>query len=225
MSVNEKMTAIADAIRDKTGGTEALTLDGMTESIPAVFDAGKEAEQRAFWEVFQKRTSWQYAFAYNGWTDKNYNPIYPIRIGSANTNMYYDSGITNTKVSLDISGRILNYTFRDSDIVTIPELIVDESTDINQGFTNATALKNISITGTIGTNFKISWCPLSVASIKSIITALKDYTGISEYNYTLTVKKFAFETLEAEGTTAEYNGEACSWAELIDNKKWNLTLA
>lgn len=225
MSINEKMTAIADAIRDKTGGTDALTLDEMAQSIPTVFNAGKEAEEKAFWEVFQKRTSWQYAFAYNGWTDENYNPIYPIRIGSTNTNMYYSSGITDTKVSLDASARTLNYTFRDSAIVTIPELIVNESTDINQGFTNATALKNISITGTIGTNFKISWCPLSVDSIKSIITALKDYTGISEYNCTLTVKKSAFGTLEAEGATAEYNGVACTWAELIDNKKWNLTLA
>ena len=33
MSVNEKMTAIADAIRTKTGGTDSLTLDGMAEAI------------------------------------------------------------------------------------------------------------------------------------------------------------------------------------------------
>lgn len=33
MSINTKMTAIADAIRAKTGGTEALTLDGMAEAI------------------------------------------------------------------------------------------------------------------------------------------------------------------------------------------------
>lgn len=36
MSVNAKMTAIADAIRAKTGGTEALTLDGMAEAIAAL---------------------------------------------------------------------------------------------------------------------------------------------------------------------------------------------
>lgn len=33
MGVNEKMTAIADAIREKTGTTESLTLDGMAEAI------------------------------------------------------------------------------------------------------------------------------------------------------------------------------------------------
>lgn len=43
MSINEKMTAIADAIRAKTGGTDALTLDGMAAAIPEVFAAGRTA--------------------------------------------------------------------------------------------------------------------------------------------------------------------------------------
>ena len=50
MSVNSKMTAIADAIREKTGGTDALTLDGMAAAIPEVFSAGfgaGEAAQKA----------------------------------------------------------------------------------------------------------------------------------------------------------------------------------
>lgn len=36
MSVNEKMTAIADAIREKTGGTELLGLDAMAQAIVAL---------------------------------------------------------------------------------------------------------------------------------------------------------------------------------------------
>lgn len=36
MSVNSKMTAIADAIRAKTGGTELLTLDDMAQDIAAI---------------------------------------------------------------------------------------------------------------------------------------------------------------------------------------------
>lgn len=43
MSVYEKMTAIADAIREKTGKTDALTLDGMAEAIPDVFEAGRKS--------------------------------------------------------------------------------------------------------------------------------------------------------------------------------------
>lgn len=40
MSVNSKMTAIADAIRARTGGTAALTLDGMAEAIEALEAGG-----------------------------------------------------------------------------------------------------------------------------------------------------------------------------------------
>lgn len=37
---NEKMTAIADEIRNKTEGTEKLTLDDIKESIPQVYEKG-----------------------------------------------------------------------------------------------------------------------------------------------------------------------------------------
>lgn len=43
MSVNSKMTAIADAIRAKTGGTDALTLDGMAEAVAGI-EAGGSVE-------------------------------------------------------------------------------------------------------------------------------------------------------------------------------------
>jgi hypothetical protein len=40
MGVNEKMTAVADAIREKTGGTDLLTLDGMAEAIAGIQAGG-----------------------------------------------------------------------------------------------------------------------------------------------------------------------------------------
>ena len=40
MSVNKKMTAIANAIRDKTSGTHLLTLDDMPEHIDGVYRTG-----------------------------------------------------------------------------------------------------------------------------------------------------------------------------------------
>ena len=42
MSVNSKMTAIADAIRAKTGGTELLTLDDMAVEIAGISGGGIE---------------------------------------------------------------------------------------------------------------------------------------------------------------------------------------
>lgn len=81
MSVNEKMTAIADAIRDKTGGTEALTLDDMASAVPEVFNTGKKSEYDTFWDTFQQngnRTSYNSAFG-GQWTTDIFKPKYPIR--------------------------------------------------------------------------------------------------------------------------------------------------
>lgn len=226
MSIKEKMTSIADNIRSKTGNTKSLNLEGIAIGVNDVFDAGKETLKRNFWEKFQSggtRSNWQYAFYGSWWNDEIYDPIYQIRIGNSNTNMYYDAKITNTKVSLDASGTKLNYTFRESKIETIPELKVTTETDINNAFTSANSLKNITIVGTLSKNVKINACPLTANSIKNIISALCDYSGTeNEYVYTVTFKTSAFETVESEGTTATYNGTACTWAELIDNKKWNL---
>ena len=40
MSVNSKLTAIADAIREKTGGADALTLDAMAAAIAGIETGG-----------------------------------------------------------------------------------------------------------------------------------------------------------------------------------------
>lgn len=48
MSVNAKMTAIADAIRAKTGDSEELTLDGMAVAIAAIETGGAELPEEAF---------------------------------------------------------------------------------------------------------------------------------------------------------------------------------
>ena len=73
-TVNEKMAAIADAIRASTGGAEPLTLDGMAQEIPKIYAAGYEegkaegggGESEDFWGLFQNygaRANYSYAFA------------------------------------------------------------------------------------------------------------------------------------------------------------------
>lgn len=90
-------------------------------------------------------------------------------------------------------------------------------------FYRCDALENITIEGIIGRSIQFTYSPLTPESMKSIITHLKDYAGTSsEYSYTVTFKTSAFEALEAEGETSP-NGN--TWAEYIDDLKWNLTLA
>jgi hypothetical protein len=81
MSVNEKMTAIADAIREKTGSTEPLTLDDMAENIPSIYDAGKKSQYDEFWDSFQQngaRTNYALAFG-SSWGADILKPKYDIR--------------------------------------------------------------------------------------------------------------------------------------------------
>jgi hypothetical protein len=80
-TVNEKMTAIADAIRDKTGGIDTLTLDDMAADIPKVYEQGKKSQYDEFWDAFQnngKRINYQYAFAGAGWCAEILKPKYKI---------------------------------------------------------------------------------------------------------------------------------------------------
>lgn len=51
MSVNEKMTVIADAIRDKTGDTDLLNLDQIAEKIPEVYCIGVMTGEQPFIEA------------------------------------------------------------------------------------------------------------------------------------------------------------------------------
>ena len=190
-------------------------------------EEGKKTEQNTFWEIFQdggSRTYYNYAFYGSSFNDENYNPIYPIKIRSNNTNAFYQCGATDSKVVIDIGAYDLNNTFRYAKFVTM-RMNIAEGANVKTAFTNMSALKNLAITGKIGRSFDVSDSPLTVTSLKNLVTVLKDYTGTNEYAYTLTVNASAFSKLEAEGATAEHDGTPCTWAELVDNKKWNLTLA
>ena len=128
----------------------------------------------------------------------------------------------------DCSGTFDRVFSGDTSLVTIDKIILPPEgkvTSYNAPFQDCTKLKNITFEGVIDVSISFSNSPLTVKSLKNIISCLKDFTGDSEYAYTLTVKSSAFSVLEEEGATAEYEGAACTWAELIDNKKWNFILA
>ena len=218
MSVNEKMTAIADAIRDKTGGTEALTLDDMAAEIPKVFEEGKQAEYDAFWDALQdygnkEGRNYHYKFCYNLCDDRTFNPKYPIICSEANTSasnmFYYNTLITDTKVPIIVLGtNIAGFAYRAYRLVTIRELNLNKNTKFNaNSFQNCTALENFNVTGTIGQNgFNVQWSTkLNKASIESIINAL----SAKESGLTVTLSQTAvnnaftaeeWEALEATKT-------------------------
>lgn len=133
MSVNDKMTTIADAIRDKTGGTDLLGLDDMADAVADVhaagIESGKKAEYDAFWDAYQnggQRTNYQKAFGGFGWTKENFRPKYDIVPKEANElfrdenydTMYFDlvEHLKECGIKLDFSkatnmGTVFHYSY------------------------------------------------------------------------------------------------------------------
>ena len=260
-TVNEKMTAIADAIREKTGGTEALTLDDMASGVNEVFDAGKHQEWSDFWDVLQgkgARTDYYYGFYseyYGAWNDKNFKPKYDFRPTDM-TRFMRRAGITNWVELCKRQGIVLDSSnckrfslafghmnalevmcpldiskntesthsaeifSMDTRLHTIEKLIVSETTYFTEMFYYCLSLKNIVFEGTIGHSISFSYSPLTVESMKSIISCLKDYSTdeTNQFKYTLTLKADCWTNLEAEGETSP---DGTTWLAYVESKGWN----
>lgn len=244
MKLKEKMTALADAIRSKTGKTETLTIDGMIEAVgsiessggdtEAAYAQGKADERTAFWEVFQQGgqpMNLAYAFAYSKWTDDLYNPLYALNPSATQrplTGMFFNSSTTDTKVELLGESRDLYGAFMSSNLITC-RLVVDENTTyggtLSYGnmFYNCKTIVNVLIRGVIGQNyFSLQWAPnVSHDSLVRIINCLSATAADLTVTFSTKAVNNAFETEEglADGSTSE------EWLNLIatrDNCTINL---
>ena len=101
----EKIRAIADTIREKTGGSTTYTTEDMPSGVAEVYNVGveagklygdygqgyrdgKKAEYDAFWDAygeFPYTVNHDFYFAGNGWTEKNLKPNTDIRPSRANS--------------------------------------------------------------------------------------------------------------------------------------------
>ena len=191
---------------------------------------GKQEETDAFWEQFQKdqvsygSMNYIWAFAYNRFNDKTYNPPLPIICSeniNSGQNMFYSSGVTDTKVpiyanSLNLGGAF--YWWRKG--ITINKLVVQESTTYKTCFTDCIALKNITIEGVIGQTFDIHWSPLTTKSIVSII----EHLSATASGMTLTLNKTAVNNMSFPYTSEESGITYNSWNELIGSKSnWTVS--
>jgi len=188
----ENLTAVADAIRAKTGETDVMGLEEMPAKVDAVFEAGKKSGYDAFWDAaqdFGRRVTYVCGFAGHCWTDENYNPKYPITATDNANYLFWNSKLTDTKVDiyLPVGGSNNSNTFASSALVTIRKLIVTENTKFSNTFGGCSKLENITFEGVIGSDMTISAATkLTHASLMSILNALKDYSG-SGTTYTVTL--------------------------------------
>ena len=190
MSIAEKLTTIAE--------NEQRVYD-------AGFDEGSQTEYDRFWDGYQEngdRRSYAYAFTRRGWTDETYKPKYPVIVTGNAAEMYRESRMTNL-VGVDTSGATSVYVaFYNTQLETIDKLDFSKATNTQNAFAhsvdlhtigelvssettvwhtttfdNTAKLTNLTITGTIATNFKCSIATLTHDSLMSIINALKDFSA------------------------------------------------
>ena len=150
------LTATADAIRLKTGGTEQIEWkeNGMADQMDQVFEAGKKSEYDVFWDAYQdngNRVQYYYGFSGYGWNDQTFKPKYNI-ICSGNQGMLFAySKITDlisilkrTNIIIDFS-RATNFSqlLTDSTITTFPSIDSRNSSQLNNILFGAYSLKTI----------------------------------------------------------------------------------
>ncbi len=104
---------------------------------------------------------------------------------------------------------------------TIDKMIVSENiTDYTNTFAGCGKLVNLTMEGTIDKTISFSASPLSLASAKSVISCLKNFTGTGkEYTTTVTFGATTWGYLDAEGNASP---DGTTWREYITNTLcWN----
>lgn len=166
MSVHEKMTAIADRIRGKTGKTGKLNLDAIASGVDEVYDAGVKSEYDKFWDRYQdygKRTDYrrEYGLGFIGeaWGFSNFYPKYDIKpVGSASQIFYdwdrnlYNDCIGDLAQRLEECGVVLDTSAATnayglfaygSGFTRLPVLDLSNATEVRTAFRSCTNLKTI----------------------------------------------------------------------------------
>lgn len=223
-------------------------LQTIAENEQKVYEAGQKAEYDRFWDELQRKGSrTNYLGAFAGYNEAMFKPKYDMQPTGANNMFYQFEGkdlpelLQKAGVTLDFSKCVefsnfflwsvvehigvinaskgshfdINYCQK---LHTIDKIIPRSDQMQAISFTSAIALKNIVIEGEITGNFKIQSSPLTLESAKSIITALKNYSGTTdEFKYTVSFSANTKTLLEAEGATAP-NGT--TWLEYANAKGW-----
>ena len=122
------------------------------------------------------------------------------------------------------AGTTTQYLIFGGQVVTVDKLILSESgANCSRTFDYANSLKNIVVEGVIGavSNVGLQYCKkLTLASAKSILTALEDVSGTERAGlYIVSLSPETTALLEADGATAP-NG--LTWLEYVSAKGWLL---
>ena len=205
---SDTLINLADAIRDKAKLAERLTPGKMIDAVKSIvaneftqedlngaFEQGEQFAYDQFWDMYQNEGNagnYRYAFAYR-WDDNNYHPKYDILCNenSDNSNAIYlfynASSLTDTKVNIYVYASLADYMFtRCRSLETIPLLHLEGPTRFSSCFAGCTALKNLTIGGSINASFSLKDSTLLTnESVQSVIDHLKEFDAPNSATLTL----------------------------------------
>ena len=135
---------------------------------------------------------------------------------------FSDSEITNIGV-LDVSSctQLTYLLWRALKLVNVDKVILSSdgnATFATTSFQSCGALKEIRFEGVIGQDINFSACPLSVASMKNIISHLMDLNGTgNEFTKLVKFSNACWNALEADSTAPS----GSTWKDYVNSLGWN----
>lgn len=147
----ENIRAIADKIREKTGGDSTYKVAQMPKGIEEVYEAGKsqgrDGYYDTFWDNYQQngnRQNHQSAFAGLGWNAETFKPKYPMIVNYA-FEMFRSSGsIDCTIVDMDFSAcTSFNNFARESGVIRFGTIDVRKASTLSYTFYDCEQLETI----------------------------------------------------------------------------------
>ena len=205
------------------GGQEGYN-SGLAEGIEQGIEEGKQTQYDEFWDNLQnygKPMQLWGGFAYEMWNDETFKPKYPIKAKDTGSYLFYSTFITDVYVDVDVTLLTgMNIFYGANKTKRIKKLILkdDGTQTFSTSFQSATALTDITIAGKIGRDINFSYSPLTVKSMISIITALKDYAGdeTNRFKHTVKFSSACWEALLNEPCPID----GITWEDYVVGKGW-----
>lgn len=153
MALTNKLSAIGNAIREKTGKTDLLTLDQMPQEISGIETGGGDSFYDDFWDTYQEdgeRINYDRAF-YDKWDNNNFKPKYNMKPTQCSM-MFQNSKISgdlreilkDSGVTLDTSDCTSYYSMYQSTLFTaVPTIYTEKAPSLNYLFYGSKNLETI----------------------------------------------------------------------------------
>lgn len=244
----EKFEEIADVIREKINSTDKIKPSEFADKINDVYDAGKQAEHKAFWDGYLDNGNLRgcvQLFSGRGWNDKTFRPDHDLIAWGDMSSMFNNCGTLDLKQRLIDCGKTLLLTaattntlaFAYSGLTSVPRCNWMSASTLNGTYRNSTKLAEIEIV--VHENLKYTNTFNNCTALVTLIIEgtiaqngfdVSSCTKLSKESQTNIINVLSSTTSGLTVTMSQEAKEAAftadEWATLIATKpNWTIALA